>query len=127
MSSTSPPLGKPIRTAVWWQFIATSALTVIAALAGGWHAAVSSFLGGGVSISAVLVFAAVASLHKGSSAAGTLIAALRAEAAKIVTIVGLLWLVLATYRDVVAPVFVGAFAVSVLISGMAFFVRDNDT
>jgi ATP synthase protein I len=50
--------------------------------------------------------------------------ALRAEAVKIGLIVGLLWLVLAAYGNVVVPALVGAFAVTVVIFAMAFFVRE---
>ena len=38
--------------------------------------------------------------------------------------VPLLWLVLATYKGVVVTAFIGAFAVTVLIFAMAFFVRE---
>jgi hypothetical protein len=38
----------------------------------------------------------------------------------------LLWLVLATYDDVVAPALLGSFIVTVLIFTMAFFVREYD-
>jgi len=52
--------------------------------------------------------------------------ALRAEGIKIALIVGLLWLVLATYADVVAPAFFGSFIATILIFSMAFFVREYD-
>ncbi len=52
--------------------------------------------------------------------------ALRAEAAKIVAVVLLLWLVLATYKEVVAPGFLGAFAVTVVIFSAAIAVRDAE-
>jgi ATP synthase protein I len=35
-----------------------------------------------------------------------------------------LWLVFAAYKDIVAIGFVGSFAISILIFGMAFFVRE---
>jgi ATP synthase protein I len=57
--------------------------------------------------------------------AGTLATALRAEAAKIMVAVLLLWLVFATYKQVVAVGFIGSFAVSILLFGMAFFVREE--
>jgi len=68
----------------------------------------------------------VASMGKAESAGGILLVVLRAEAVKLGLIVILLWLVLATYRDVVATAFLGSFVTTVLIFSMAFFVRDND-
>ena len=39
-------------------------------------------------------------------------------------IIGLLWLVLATYKDVVLPAFFAAFVITVLLFRVALFVRD---
>jgi ATP synthase protein I len=116
---------KPIRTVLWWQALATMVLALIAGLLVGIHGALSATLGGLVSIAAGLVFAAVISLSRDRTAWGALHAALRAEAAKIALIVFLLWFVLTTYRDVVVVGFIGSFSVSVMIFGMALFVRDN--
>ena len=49
----------------------------------------------------------------------------RAEAAKILVIIGQLWLVLATYREVVLPALLAAFVVTVLLFRVALFVRDR--
>jgi len=38
----------------------------------------------------------------------------------------LLWLVLATYKGVVATLLFGSFIATVLVFGLAFFVRDYD-
>jgi ATP synthase protein I len=116
---------KPIRTVLRWQLVATLALTLIAGLLTGIHGAISATLGGLVSIAPGLVFAAVVSLGKKGSAGSALHAALRAEAVKIVLIVFLLWLVFASYSDIIAPAFIGSFSVSVAIFAMALFVRDN--
>ena len=51
--------------------------------------------------------------------------ALRAEAVKIVAMFALLWLVLTFYKDVVAVGFIGTFAITVLVFGMALFVPDD--
>jgi ATP synthase protein I len=48
----------------------------------------------------------------------------RAEASKILVIVLQLWLVLATYRDVVPAAFLAAFVITVLLFGVALLVRD---
>ena len=41
-----------------------------------------------------------------------------------VVIIGLMWLVLTTYRDVVLPALVAAFIVTVLLFRVALFVRE---
>lgn len=117
-------LGKPIRTVLRWQLLATAALTLAAGIWADAHGALSASLGGFISIVAGWASAVVASLGKAESAGGILHGALRAEGVKVGLIVILLWLVLATYRDVVVPVFVGSFVLTVLIFAMAFFVRD---
>ncbi len=117
-------LSRPIRTVLRWQLIATVALALIAGVLTGGHGALSAALGGAVSILAGLASAVVASLGRAQSAEGALFAVLRAEAVKIGLIVVLLWLVLATYRDVAVLVFLGSFAVTVVIFAMAFFVRE---
>ena len=118
-------LSKPIRTVLRWQLIATAVLTAVAAVAAGLDGALSAALGGLISIGAGLVSAAVAALGKAESAGGVLLGALRAEGIKIGLMVILLWLVLATYRDVVALALVGSFALTALIFTMAFVVREH--
>jgi ATP synthase protein I len=115
---------KAIRTVLRWQMIATGAMTLVLGLLTSVHGAVSAMLGGLVSICAGISFSIVISLSKSNSLPGTLITAFRAEAAKIFVAVVLLWLVFATYKDVVAVAFIGSFAISILIFGMAFFVRE---
>ena len=117
-------LSRPIRTVLRWQLIATVALALIAGVLAGGHGAFSAALGGAVSILAGLASAVVASLGRAKSAEGALFAVLGAEAVKISLIVILLWLVLATYRDVAVLVFLGSFVVTVVIFAMAFFVRE---
>src|SRR5258707_9789222 len=117
-------LSRPIRIVLQWQLAAAAAIMLAAALLAGEHGAISAAAGGLVSIVAGLTSAFVASRGDAKSAEGILIGALRAEGVKIGLIVILLWLVLATYRDVVAIAFFGSFLVTVLIFAMAFFVRE---
>lgn len=117
-------LSKPIRTVLRWQVTATVTLALVAGFWAGVDGALSAALGGLVNICAGLGFAVAAALGRAESAGGTLLAALRAEAVKIGLVVILLWLVLATYKGVVVTAFIGAFAVTVLIFAMAFFVRE---
>ena len=115
---------KAIRTVLRWQVIATGAMTLVFGLLTSVHGAVSTMLGGLVGICAGLAFSIVVSLSKSDSLGGTLVTAFRAEAVKLTVAVVLLWLVFATYKEVVAIGFVGSFAISILIFGMAFFVRE---
>jgi len=119
-------LRRPIRTVLRWQLIATAVLTLAGGLLAGVDGALSAALGGAVSIAAGWVSAVVAARGKAQSAGSVLIGALRAEAVKIGLIVLLLWLVLATYENVVAPALFGSFVITVLIFTMAFFVREYD-
>lgn len=116
---------KPIRTVLGWQLIATVALVLLSGWLEGLHGAVSAALGGAVGIAAGLGFAMVIQRSRDKSAGGTLVTALQAESVKIGLAVILLWTVLTTYKEVVAPACVGSFVCSILIFSMAFFVRDN--
>ena len=126
MNASLGALRKPIRTVLRWQLVATATLTLAGAILAGVDGALSAALGGAVSICAGWVAALVASKAKAQSAGEMLVGALAAEGVKIGLIVLLLWLVLATYDSVVAPAFFGSFIATVLIFGMAFFVRDYD-
>lgn len=117
-------LHKPIRTILRWQLAATAALTLAGGVLAGVDGALSAALGGAVSVCAGWVSAMVASKGKAQSAGEVLVGALMAEGIKLGLIVILLWLVMATYQSVVAPAFFGSFIVTVLIFGMAFFVRE---
>jgi ATP synthase protein I len=108
-----------------WQLIVTMAMVLVLGFASGIHGAASALLGGVVSIISAAAFSAIISRYKGVSAGGALITALKAEAVKVVVMVILLWLVLTLYKDVVAVGFIGTFALTVLIFGMALFVTDD--
>jgi ATP synthase protein I len=119
-------LKRPIRTVLRWQLFATAALTLLAWMLAGGHGALSAALGGAVSMCAGTASAMVASLGDKQSAGGIVTGALRAEGVKVALLVGLLWLVLANYADVIAPAFFGSFIATILIFSMAFFVREYD-
>jgi ATP synthase protein I len=53
-----------------------------------------------------------------------LLGALRGEAVKIGVALLLLWLVLTQYGDAVVGALIGSLVVTLLIFGMAFFVRE---
>lgn len=117
---------RSIRTVLRWQALVTLAGALPAAWIAGSHGALSAALGGAVTMAASLVFAAVAGLGGAApgTASGVVVRALRAEAAKVAAIVVLLWIVFATYEALVAGAFIATFVVTVVISSMAFFVRD---
>ena len=116
---------KPVRVIMRWQLIATIVMVMILGLLWGFHGAASALLGGVVSIAAAAAFAVVVSRYHGSTMSGAMGTAMKAEAVKIITIIALLWLVLTLYEDVVAVGFIGTFAITVLIFGMALFVPDD--
>lgn len=126
MNASLGLLRKPVYTVLRWQLFATAALTLAGGILAGVDGALSAALGGAVSVCAGWVSAVVASKGKAQFAAEVLVRALVAEGVKLGLIVLLLWLVLATYREVVAPAFFGSFIVTVLIFGMAFFVREQE-
>ena len=124
-----PPLKtKPFRTVLKWQLVATGAVAVVAGLWTGAQGMISAVLGGLVNVVAGVVYAFLLGLGQRTRAVPdvgtTLVAMFRAEAAKILVIVGGLWLVLSTYKDVVPAAFFSAFAITVIVFSMAFFVRD---
>ena len=125
MSDRRAGLGRPIRTAIRRQAVATAILVSVAALWAGVHGAVSAALGGMINIGAGVVAALIATRRPADSAGGILYGALRAEGARVVLIILLLWLVLATYRDIVAVAFFVSFALTLLIFSSALFMRDE--
>ena len=119
-------LSKPIRVVLLWQLAVTAALTLLAGMLAGMHGALSAALGGAVSLCAGGLSAVVAAKGSAQSAGGILVGALRAEGVKIGLIVILLWLVLATYAEIVMMAFLGSFMATILIFSMAFFVREHE-
>ena len=107
-----------------WQAAATLIIAAIAGVWAGFHGALSAVLGGVVNLSAGVVYAFVLAIAPGKTASATLTALFRAEAAKILVIIGQLWLVLATYKEAVVPALLAAFVVTVLLFRVALFVRD---
>ena len=124
-----PPLKtKPIRTVLKWQLVATGVVAVVAGIWAGAQGMISAVLGGLVNVVAGVAYAFLLGLGQGTRAVPdvgtTLVAMFRAEAAKILVIVGGLWLVLSAYKDVVPAAFFSAFVITVIVFSMAFFVRE---
>ncbi len=119
------PLSTPaIRRVLKWQAIVTGAGALVAYGWGGGHAALSAALGGVVNIAAVVVFAVVYALSGPTSRSGTVAALIRAEALKILVIVGQLGLILATYKAIVPVAFFATFVITVLLFRLALLDRN---
>ena len=88
----SPLKTKPIRTVLKWQLVATAAIAVIAGFWAGQQGMVSAVLGGLVNVVGGVVYAFLLGLgrraHAVPDVGSALIAMLRAEAAKVLVIVG---------------------------------------
>jgi ATP synthase protein I len=121
----STPLStRPFRAVLVWQAGATLAVAAVAGLWAGFHGAMSAILGGVINLSAGVVYAFILAIAPPKTAGATIAALFRAEAAKILVIIGLLWLVLSTYREAVLPALLAAFIVTVLLFRVALFIRD---
>lgn len=114
-----------MRRIIGYQLLSTAAVALISAWLAGVHGVVSAALGGLISIVAGLAFAALASMSKARTAGGVLLAALRAEGAKLALGIFFLWLVLVVYPDVVVPGLIGSFLAAILIFGLALFIRET--
>lgn len=121
---TQARIGRAFRITMAWQVAASVAVAIAAGVVAGRQGFLSALLGGGIGVVGVLVFALVSGRGLGSSSSAVRVA-LRAEGAKVLAIVVLLWLAFVVYRDMVVLAFLGAFVVSVLLSGLAFAVSGD--
>lgn len=119
-------ISKPIRTVLKWQVLVTALMAVVAGVWVGRDGALSAGLGGAVNVLAGVVYAVLLGLGGGKprGADRALMSMFRAEGGKVLAIIGALWIVLSTYKDVVMTAFFAAFVVTVIVFSMAFFVRD---
>ena len=114
-----------IRAVLKYQAITTLSIAIALGSIGGAHWGISAFLGGLVSLLGGAIYGVMlAKVGKGSAEAA-LLAMMRAESAKILLIVLLLWLVFATYEGIFGAGFIGTFIVTTLIFSLAVFMRDN--
>src|SRR5262249_55466926 len=117
-----PPLKtKPIRTVLMWQIIATAAIAAIAGIWVGRHGAISALLGGVINVVAGAVYALILGIgaSRRGDAGTALVRMFRAEGAKILAIIALLWVVLSHYNELVPLAFFGTFVVTVFVFSMA--------
>lgn len=115
---------RPIRVVLGWQVLATAAMTAFCGWFAGVHGALSAAIGGGTGVAGGLAFAWMASRSRADNPERLVYSALRAEALKLAVFVCLLWIVLATYQNVVVLGLIGSFLVSAVVFTLAVFVRD---
>lgn len=92
---------------------------------GGVHWGVSAMLGGLISLLAGLTYGLMLARVTKGSAENALVGMMRAESAKILVIILLLWLVFAGYEEVFGAGFIGTFIITTLIFSLAVFIRDK--
>ena len=116
---------KQIRAVIKLQAITTLSIALVIGIWGGVHWGVSAILGGLVSILAGTIYGMLISRVGKTSAGEALVGMMRAESAKILVIVLLLWLVFAGYQEVFGAGFIGTFIITTLIFSLAIFIRDE--
>lgn len=114
-----------IRTALKIQVVLTLLISLIIGSIGGVHWGVSALLGGLISVLGGATYGVLLARVSKGDAEAALIAMLRAESAKILVIVLLLWLVFASYAQVFGAGFIGTFIITTLIFSFAIFIRQK--
>jgi len=117
---------RAIRIVLRWQLIATAALTLASAIPWGTDGALSAAFGGLTNVAAGWVYGLLVTWGRKSNAGEVLRTMFRAEAAKVLVILGSLWAVFAHYPAVIHVAFLGTFVVTVAISAAAIAVRDGN-
>lgn len=118
-------MNNQIRAVLKYQAIATLFIAMVVGGIGGLHWGISAALGGMISLLGSAIYGKLLSKVGKGSAESALIGMMRAESAKIVVIVLLLWLVFASYEDVFGAGFIGTFIITTLIFSVAVFIRDK--
>jgi ATP synthase protein I len=117
---------RAIRIVLRWQLIATAALTLASAIPWGMGGALSAALGGLTNVTAGWVYGWIITVSRKSDAGETLRTMFRAEAAKVLVILGAIWAVFTRYPAVVHVAFLGTFVVTVAMFAAAIAVRADD-
>ena len=118
-------MNRQIRAALKFQAITTLSITLAIGSMGGVHWGLSALLGGLISLLGGATYGVMLSRVGNGSAEDALLAMMRAESAKILVIVLLLWLVFASYEEVFGAGFIGTFIITTLIFSLAVFIRDK--
>ncbi len=114
-----------IRVVLKYQAVATLLIAAVIGGIGGLHWGISAVLGGMISLLGGATYGMMLARVGKASAETALLGMMRAESAKILVIVLLLWLVFAGYEQVFGAGFIGTFIVTTLIFSVAVFIRDK--
>ena len=118
-------MNKQIRAVLKYQAMTTLFIALVIGGLGGVHWAISAMFGGIVSLLGGATYGLMLSRIGRDSAENALRGMMRAESAKIVVIILLLWLVFAGYEEVFGAGFIGTFIITTLIFSLAVFIRDK--
>jgi ATP synthase protein I len=121
----SKPQMRPIRIVLRWQLIVTAVLTLVSLFLWGAQGGLSAALGGAVNLVAGWVYGWRVSQGEARTPGEALATMLKAEAIKILLIIGQLWLVLANYKDIVHVAFLATFVITVGVFAAAIAVRET--
>lgn len=116
---------KQIRTALKIQGVLTLLIALVIGGIGGIHWGVSALLGGLISVLGSVTYGVLLARVGKGSAENALLGMMRAESAKLLVIILLLWVVFASYEKVFGAGFIGTFIVTTLIFSLAVFIRDK--
>ena len=120
------PQIRPIRIVQRWQIIVTAVLALVGLTLWGRDGALSAALGGAINVIAGWVYGWRVSQGEARNAGEALRTMFRAEGIKVLLIVVQLWMVLASYRDIVHVAFFAAFVVTVGVFAAAIAVREPE-
>lgn len=115
------------KQAAKWQSASTIAIAFLAYWMTGLPGAISAIIGGGAVLAGGFVASRIARSSENSLNSGAvLVGLLKAEAAKILMIVLLLWIGFAVYAERMVPLaLISALAAAALLSGTAIFALDK--
>jgi ATP synthase protein I len=116
---------KAVRTVLRWQLAATAFLAAVSLPWFGAQGAFSAALGGSINMVAGIAYFALAGLGREASARNAIRRMIRAEAGKIMIIVGALWLAYSAYQGLVFVPFFAAFVVTALAAGASLLAGDD--
>ena len=117
-------VSRPIRAVLLWQSLASVVCALGAALWSGGNAGWSAAMGGGVTVASTIAYALMLGAGEKANAGASVATMLRAEAVKIVVVIGGLWLALTRFDGVVQLALFVTFVITVLLFRVAFLVRN---
>lgn len=126
MEDTKKTINQAFKKAARWQIIVTLVFCVVYLLIGTVNAAVSTLLGGVVALTGGYAGVLMTGMQSEQSAGSVLITLLKAEAAKILVICLLLFMIFKLYNGLVPMALIGGLAAAVLVSGAGLGAVGNN-